>query len=36
VFLENGQVAYEGDLPSALDSGVPAVVDFFSKAKGKN
>lgn len=36
VFLDNGQVAYEGDLPSALDSGIPNVIEFFSKAKGKN
>jgi phospholipid/cholesterol/gamma-HCH transport system ATP-binding protein len=36
VFLENGQVAFEGDLNSALESGIPAVVEFFAKAKGKN
>jgi len=36
VFLENGFVAYEGDLPSAIDSGIPAIVEFFAKAKGKN
>ncbi len=35
VFLDKGMVAYEGDLPSALNSGIPSVVDFFSKAKGK-
>jgi phospholipid/cholesterol/gamma-HCH transport system ATP-binding protein len=36
VFLDNGKVAYEGDLTSALESGIPAVVDFFAKAKGRN
>jgi len=36
VFLENGKVAYEGNIPSALNSGVTAVTEFFSKAKGKN
>lgn len=36
VFLEKGRVAFEGDLQSALNSGISSVTNFFSKAKGRN
>jgi phospholipid/cholesterol/gamma-HCH transport system ATP-binding protein len=35
IFLEDGQVVYQGDLASALTSDNPSISEFFSKAKGK-
>jgi len=35
IFLEAGQVTYQGDLTTALDSDQPSISEFFSKAKGK-
>ena len=35
IFLNEGQVIYQGDLTSALNSDDPFISEFFSKAKGK-
>jgi len=35
IFLEEGRVSYEGDLERALESKIPAISNFFTKAKGK-
>jgi phospholipid/cholesterol/gamma-HCH transport system ATP-binding protein len=35
VFLEEGRISYEGDLKRALESDIPTISNFFSKAKGK-
>jgi len=35
IFLENGNVTYQGDLPTALTAENSAVSEFFSKAKGR-
>ncbi len=35
VFLENGVVAYEGNLEAALRCGIPSVELFFKKARGR-
>lgn len=35
IFLEDGQVTYQGDLTTALNSNHPSISEFFSKAKGK-
>ena len=36
VFLDDGQVLYQGELERALHSDQPRVLEFFNKAKGKN
>jgi phospholipid/cholesterol/gamma-HCH transport system ATP-binding protein len=35
IFLEKGQVIFQGDLNTALKSDNPSIIEFFSKAKGK-
>ncbi len=35
IFLEHGQVIFQGDLATALKSKNPSIADFFDKAKGK-
>jgi phospholipid/cholesterol/gamma-HCH transport system ATP-binding protein len=35
IFLEEGKVSYQGDLPTALSTENTAVSEFFNKAKGK-
>ncbi len=35
IFLEQGQVIFQGDLATALESKHPPIAEFFSKAKGK-
>jgi phospholipid/cholesterol/gamma-HCH transport system ATP-binding protein len=35
IFLEDGHITYEGDLPTALASTNTSVSEFFNKAKGK-
>ena len=36
IFLEDGQVIYQGELARALESENPSIAEFFNKAKGKN
>jgi ABC-type multidrug transport system ATPase subunit len=36
VFLDNGTVIYEGELKSALESGLSPIKDFFAKGKGED
>ncbi len=36
VFIDKGTVIYEGNLKSALESGLPPIEDFFKKGKGED
>jgi phospholipid/cholesterol/gamma-HCH transport system ATP-binding protein len=35
IFLEEGKVSFQGALKQALEADIPAITNFFSKAKGK-